>query len=207
MRIKKTVVGSFPRICSSIEDSIRAVIDLQLRFGVDLLSDGEQRYDMISYFHQLPGLVKDGDRLLIGNRIEGIVNVNQFMKIIDFEFAKECLKSLDKKEDVKTALTGPITLGMTCAINGIKGYYENISDFKIYDDLCEAIEPIVIRLLELGSFVQIDEPGLSGGFMRPGKAVKIIDKLLKNSIKREDWRDKISIHVCGNVLKVKRLFD
>ncbi len=205
-RIKKTVIGSFPRICPPIEDSIKAAVDLQIKYGIDIISDGEQRYDMINYFHQLPGLVKDGEKLYIGGRIESLTNPNDFIKIKDYNFVKEYLRGADNQE-VKTTLTGPITLGMTCAINGIKGYYENVNDLRIYEALSESLSPIIVKLLELDSFIQIDEPGLSGGFMKPDIAVKIISNLLDRSIEKENWKERVSIHVCGNLPKVKNLFD
>jgi len=64
-----------------------------------------------------------------------------------------------------------------------------------------------IRLLELGSLVQIDEPGLSGGFMNPEIAIKIINNMLEKSIKKEKWQDKLSIHVCGAMSRVNNLFE
>lgn len=207
LELKKTVIGSFPRICSSIDDSIRSIIDLQLRNNIDILSDGEQRYDMIGYFHQLQGLTKKQGKLNIVGKIQSIADVREFERIDDFCIASKYLKTLGKEVDIKIALTGPITLGMTCAINGIKSYYKNVMDMRIYEDLSHAMQPIITELLELGSLVQIDEPGLSGGFMNPEKAIRLINNLLEKSIKKEHWLNKLSIHTCGSIYGVSKLFD
>jgi methionine synthase II (cobalamin-independent) len=204
--LKKTIIGSFPRFHNSLDDSIKTIIDLQLANKIDIISDGEQRYDMIGYFHQIPGLIDEKGKLCIGKKIQSLDEINEFEKISDFIFSSDYIRKLGSDVLIKTALTGPITLGMTCAMNGMKSYYTSVMDTRIYEDISLAIQPIIIRLLELGSLVQIDEPGLSGGFMRPEIAVKIINNMLEKSIAKEKWRDKLSIHVCGSISRVKNLF-
>ena len=207
MILKKTVIGSFPRIHHSIDNSIRAIIDLQLANKIDIISDGEQRYDMIGYFHQIPGLTDEKGKLCIEKKIQSLDEIDEFEKISDFIFSSNYIDKLGSDVSIKTSLTGPITLGMTCAMNGIKSHYTSVMDTRIYEDISLAIQPIVIRLLELGSLVQIDEPGLSGGFMNPEKTKKIINNMLEKSIKKEKWQDKLSMHVCGAISRVNNLFD
>ena len=45
MKLKITVVGSFPRISNSIKDSIKECVDIQQRHGVDIFSgqNGEEK--------------------------------------------------------------------------------------------------------------------------------------------------------------------
>ena len=205
--LKKTVIGSFPRIHHSLDDSIKGIIDLQLANKIDIISDGEQRHDMVGYFHQIPGLIDEKGKLCIGKKIQSLDEINKFEKISDFIFSSDYIKKLGSDVLIKTALTGPITLGMTCAMNGIKSYYASVMDIRIYEDISLAIQPIIIKLLELGAFVQIDEPGLSGGFMRPEIAIKIINNMLEKSIEKEKWQDKLSMHVCGSISRVNNLFD
>ena len=207
MQLKKTVVGSFPRICTSIDDSIKRIVDIQLKHEVDIISDGEQRHDMIEYFHQIPGLINFNGKLRIGKKIEALNNVDDFIKIKDFHFVKQHLNDLGRKNSIKTSITGPITLGMVCAMNGIVDFYKNIRDVRIFEDISNALQPIILKLIELGSLVQIDEPGLSGGFIKPEISTKIINDLIEKSINKESWINSISIHVCGNLFKVKNLFD
>jgi methionine synthase II (cobalamin-independent) len=180
---------------------------MQLRHGIDILSDGEQRYDMIDYFHQIPGLTRVKGKLSIGKKIESVSDLDEFIKIKDFKFVKNYLRENGKTNLIKTSITGPITLGTICAMNGVGTCYKNIKDPRIYEDLCEALGPIIKRLLELGSLVQIDEPGLSGGFIGPNIGVKIINDLIKNSVNKQAWMNNLSIHACGNLYKIKSLFD
>ena len=207
MKLKNTVVGSFPRIHNSFEDSIKECMNIQQRFGLDILSDGEQRYDMIDYFHQIPGLNRVKGKLCIEKRIEPISDLEEFIKIKDFKFVKNYLREIGKTNLIKTSITGPITLGTICAMNGVGIYYKNIKDPRIYEDFCGALGPIIIKLLGLGSLVQIDEPGLSGGFIRPNTGRKIINELIKNSVNKESWMNNLSVHACGNLYKIKSLFN
>jgi len=47
MAIEKTVVGSFPISDRPLEKAIREVVDLQLHYSIDLITDGEPRSNMI----------------------------------------------------------------------------------------------------------------------------------------------------------------
>ncbi len=97
-RIIKTVVGSFPRVHTDIEKSIKAVVDLQLRYGIDIVSDGEQRTDMISYFSQeLPGLKYEKDKSHIIGKISELENLEEFSKIKDLNLVQEYLSTLGMK--------------------------------------------------------------------------------------------------------------
>ncbi|MBS7623013.1 hypothetical protein KEJ39_04985, partial [Candidatus Bathyarchaeota archaeon] len=69
MSLRKTVVGSFPRLPFGIDQAIRAVIDLQLQAGMDIVSDGEQRADMITYFKEIPGLGRCAKGLAVDTKI------------------------------------------------------------------------------------------------------------------------------------------
>jgi methionine synthase II (cobalamin-independent) len=162
---------------------------------------------MIDYFHQIPGLTKTKGKLSIGKKIESVSDLDEFIKIKDFIFVKNYLIKNEKTNLIKTSITGPITLGTICAMNGVGTYYKNIRDPRIYEDFCEALGPIITRLLELGSLVQIDEPGLSGGFIKPNTGIKIINDLIKNSVDKQSWIDNLSVHACGNLYKIKSLFD
>ena len=56
--MKITTIGSFPPMGSDVEKAIREVIALQRKYGVEVLSDGEQRLDMIGYFSSSQGLAR-----------------------------------------------------------------------------------------------------------------------------------------------------
>ncbi|MCS7116623.1 MAG: hypothetical protein RMJ31_01635 [Nitrososphaerota archaeon] len=195
----KTVIGSFPTSNLPVHDLIKMNLNLQLKYGIDIVSDGEPRADMIEYFYQIPGLVRLNRGLRIGGKIEPMNNPSEFIKLQDLKYAQSYLKELNKNDvAIKTAVTGPITLGLQSAINGVE-YYNGIKDHRIYSDLADAIQPLIIELLKNGSLVQIDEPALSARFMHIDKAVNIINSMVDDIPSQSI--DKVSMHICGTLSK------
>ncbi|MGB6679702.1 MAG: hypothetical protein WBF08_00080, partial [Candidatus Bathyarchaeia archaeon] len=194
MTLKKTVIGSFPKLQMPIEEAIQKIIDLQLRKKIDIISDGEQRTDMITYFQDIPGLITAPKGLSIGSKITPPEDASKTLKIQDFRYAQNYLKEL-KIDNVflKTAITGPITLGLTCATSGLK-YYSGFNDLKLYQDLSEALRPVISELLRQGSFVQLDEPGLSAGYMEPKKALDILENLISQVSNEKRYSGALSVH-------------
>jgi methionine synthase II (cobalamin-independent) len=45
MLIEKTVIGSFPKLRSPLKAALREVVELQLRYGIDLIADAPERWD------------------------------------------------------------------------------------------------------------------------------------------------------------------
>jgi len=198
MRIERTTIGSFPRSDKPFEVAIRDIIDLQLRYGIDVVSDGEQRADMITYFEQIPGLSRGNRGLRISGRIRPMDDEGDFFKIKDYDVVKAYLESLNRPGvKAKITLTGPVTLGMTSAMGGISGY-NNVRDPSIYIDCADALTPIARRVLELGALLQIDEPGISARFESP----KYLERLLSSLPDVAIDDGKVSIHVCGSVKQV-----
>lgn len=207
MNIKKTVIGSFPKLQIPIEEAIKKIIDLQLRNKIDIISDGEQRTDMITYFQDIPGLIPAPKGLSIGSKITPPEDSSRTLKVRDFRYAKDYLKQL-KIDNVflKTAITGPITLGLTCATSGLK-YYSGFNDLKLYRDLSEALRMVVSELLRHGSFVQLDEPGLSAGYMEPIKALDILENLISQVSREKKHPDSLSVHICGSLERSPKLLE
>ena len=112
MPIEKTVVGSFPKSDKPFEKAIREIVDLQLYYGIDLITDGEQRSNMIQYFEQIPGLERVSNGLRIVGKVEPMQldKIDEFYKITEYKTVKSILKSMGK-ENVKTkiTITGPMT--------------------------------------------------------------------------------------------------
>jgi methionine synthase II (cobalamin-independent) len=207
MVLKKTVIGSFPKLQIPIEEAIKKIIDLQLRNKIEIISDGEQRTDMINYFKDIPGFSPTPKGLSIGSKITPPEDPSKTLKIRDFRYAQNYVRGL-KVNDVflKTAITGPITLGLTCATSGLK-HYSGFNDQKLYQDLSEALRPIISELLRQGSFVQLDEPGLSAGYMEPIKALGILENLISQVSNEKKHPDSLSIHVCGSLERSTKLLE
>jgi len=202
-----TVIGSFWREPGHAEDSIRRLVDLQIRYGIQPISDGEQRSDIIGYFSQVPGLKAMGLRTGLMGRIRPMDDPHNFVKIRDYKFVRDYLHKMGRRDiTIKTAITGPVTLGFMCAANEL-AYYKDIRDRRIFEDASEALRPLIVELLRLGSYVQIDEPCISLGVLRSPEVPDVINGLVDEISERDRFYELLSLHVCGNLTRVRGLFE
>jgi len=194
-KILTTTIGSFPRQpFPTPEESIKAVVDVQVRLGIDIISDGEQRHDIIGYFLGfIPGLGCVGGRPCVLGRIEPPARPSEFVKVRDYLYVVDYLTSIGKRREVKATITGPVTLGFTCAANKA-GPYKGVADPSLYRDLAIALETLAHELASNGALVQLDEPGLSPGFVNPAIAIPSIEL----ATSRLD-PSRTSIHICGRI--------
>ena len=186
-----TTIGSLPRFDEDIDGAMSKAVEFQRAMGIDLLTDGEQRADMISYFAEsFRGLaVKNGFPVVTG-RIGLRGPPADFTKVKDLA----ALRRMFPDVSPKVAITGPTTLGMTCASRKVESHYKGLSDFTLYEDIAEALAPIAKALADGGAYVQIDEPFLSQGFRDLGERVALLDR-----VARALPRERVSVHVCGHV--------
>ncbi len=189
MPLRKTTIGSLYRFSKDLHESIDQAIEFQERYGIDIFSDGEQRTDMISYFAEsFTGLAVENGQPLIAGRIGLKGSPDDFSKVQDLDY----ILSRKPELKIKVAITGPTTLGMTCGSRKIRTHYRNINDFKIYEDIAEALKPIARAIVDRGAFLQLDEPFLSQGYRDLAQRVKLLDQVAEGLN-----RDKVSVHVCG----------
>lgn len=195
----KTVVGSFPPKKLPLEKATKWAVDLQLNHDLDIVSDGEQRTDMISYFSSLPGLGMKSHGPYIKSQILPLEDPKSHAKLEDLRSVKDYLKQKGREDvKVKVSITGPITLGFACACNGV-GYYSGLTDKRLYSDFALALKPLVEEAAKTDCYVQIDEPSLSIRVMEGSQAVKIVNQTissLPNSIRD---KEKLIVHVCGSL--------
>lgn len=190
-RLPTTTIGSLGRFNDDLHESIDSALRFQEELGLDLLCDGEQRSDMVSYFAEsLEGLaVRDGAPIISG-RIQLAGPPDEFSKVKDLEY----IRSRHPDKPVKVAITGPTTLGMTCGSRRIESHYKGLNDSRLYEDIAAALEPIAKALAARGAHVQIDEPFLSQGFRDLAERVALLDTVAE-SVPRE----RASVHVCGYI--------
>jgi len=213
MPIETMVVGSFPKSKNPLEDAIREVVDLQLRYDIDIVTDGELRGNMIQYFDQIPGLERSGEGLRIAGKVEpaGRDEVDAFTKIEDYRLVKSILKTMGKEHvKAKVEITGPMTLGTICASTDVEStvkHYDLEEEEVLFSDFSSALLPVVNRALEIGAYVQIDEPLLSTGQVSVESARKILKAFASHLPSSSIDEGKVLCHVCGSIKSVAGLYD
>ncbi|NHV06651.1 MAG: hypothetical protein HA495_04855 [Thaumarchaeota archaeon] len=200
MSLTTTVIGSLPRLHEDLKKSIKLAIDLQVSIGISIISDGEQRTDMLSYMsNSMHGINKVNEKVFITGKIRPIEEITNSFKVADFLEAKSYIKERGYENKLKVGITGPITFGFSAAINKL-GPYKNLRDKELYKDVATVVNKIAKQIQHYDGLVQIDEPGVSAGFLDPNLSEEPLN------IATEDLDPKLtSIHVCGklnpNILK------
>jgi 5-methyltetrahydropteroyltriglutamate--homocysteine methyltransferase len=189
MRITRALVGGFPRLDSEIDRAIDASIKLQLRHGIDILSDGDQRGDMISYYSKdIPGLGMEGGFSIVSGKVKPPSDVMEVQKVKDFLM----LKKKHPNMKFKVSVVGPTTMALVCGSKKIVRGYKNYVDFSLASDIAAALKEIVSPLAEMKAFIQIDEPFFSQGMRDLRERIRLIDEILEGCD-----RSLCSVHVCG----------
>jgi 5-methyltetrahydropteroyltriglutamate--homocysteine methyltransferase len=181
-----TVVGSYPVVkaggLKSIFDPLAGAVETavtdQINAGIDLISDGQVRGDMIGAFaSKLPGV---RDQQVIGK----IQPASGAITAADTKYA---LKQFPK---VKGIITGPTTLAHGLHIS--TPMYRNKEELAL--DLAAALVVEARALESTGvALLQIDEPILSTGIADLATAKEAVE-LIGSSV-----RIPICMHVCGNL--------
>ena len=206
--MKSTVVGSFPveeKSASSTKDkllkvfgaydsfkeSIKDSVISQLDAGVDIISDGQVRGDMVSIFTEyIPGMkIEDGNTVIVSK----IKNPIQEISIKDLQYAKKLMKdyyggNIPDGKGVKGIITGPNTIIHS---SRIAGFYKSKEDAII--DLAHSLKhelDAIERKVE-PVYIQIDEPFLSTGMVDMKTAREAIDIL------HDGMNVPLAMHVCG----------
>lgn len=206
--MKSTVVGSFPASESSpsnfkdkllnsfgaydpFKEAIKSSVTAQLDAGVDIVSDGQVRGDMVSIFTKyIPGMKIEGGNTFIVGKIR---NPTQEISIKDLQYAKKVIKeyyggNIPEGKGIKGIITGPNTIVHS---SRIQSFYKNKEDAIIdlahslkfeVDAIAKKVKPV---------YIQIDEPFLSTGMVEMKTAREAID-ILKDGLDIP-----LGMHVCG----------
>jgi 5-methyltetrahydropteroyltriglutamate--homocysteine methyltransferase len=193
-----TVVGSYPTgVAIKAEDDVRKAIEIavkdQERAGVDIISDGQVRADMIGIFAaNMPGYRKEGGRYKVAGRIEV---PDRPATVADYQYARKISKA-----KVKGIVTGPTTMAKGSVVDKGSPYKSN-ADPELIFDIAYAQAAEVRALAAAGAeIVQIDEPFFSVGVdLETGiQAVNIVAKAAETP----------AMHVCGDIRPVfKKLLE
>lgn len=206
--MKSTVVGSFPAEESSpsnfkdkllnavgsydpFKQAIKDSVIAQLDAGVDIISDGQVRGDMVSIFTKyIPGMkIEDGNTVIVSK----IRNPTQEISINDMKYAKKVMKdyyggSIPEGKGIKGIITGPNTIVHS---SRIQSFYKNKEDAII--DLAHSLkfEVDAIAKKVRPVYIQVDEPFLSTGMVDMKTAREAID------IIHDGLEVPLGMHVCG----------
>jgi 5-methyltetrahydropteroyltriglutamate--homocysteine methyltransferase len=206
--MKSTVVGSFPASESSpssfkdkllssfgsydpFKEAIRSSVIAQLDAGVDIVSDGQVRGDMVSIFTKyIPGMKIEGGNTFIVGKIR---NPTQEISIKDLQYAKKVIKdyyggNIPDGKGIKGIITGPNTIIHS---SRIQSFYKNKEDAII--DLAHSLKFEVDAIAKKVNpvYIQVDEPFLSTGMVDMKTAREAIDIL------KEGLDVPLGMHVCG----------
>lgn len=208
--MRSTVVGSYPfelkeasgfkdKLLKSIgaydpfKDSIKQAVFSQLDAGVDIISDGQVRGDMVSSFSKfIPGFkIEDGNTFIVSK----IRNPTGEISVKDLLYAKGLIKeyyngSIPEGKGIKGIVTGPSTIIHSSRITS---FYKQKDDAII--DLAHSLkkEVDVIESKVKPVYIQVDEPFLSTGMVNMKVAREAIDIL------HEDLSIPLAMHVCGTL--------
>ena len=184
-----TVVGSYPSIpghgLSGIFDpyreAVRTAVTDQLAAGIDIISDGQVRGDMVRIFtSRLPGLRGDD---VIGK----VSSPESPITVTDTRYA------ISRAYRVKGIITGPTTLSF--ALHVSSPVYRDRADLAY--DLAHALAQEASALVGAGAAViQIDEPILSTGIADLDRAREALE-IITSGIEIPTC-----LHVCGDLTPV-----
>lgn len=192
--LETTVVGSYPPTINRKEVmgnyynnidpylfSIEEAVKDQIEAGIDIISDGQTRKDMIDLFAD--GLL--GIRIKERSEIISEIKWKEPITVDDQEYINNFLHP-DVK--IKGIITGPWTLYK----NSVDKHYKSEKDAVM--DISKALSKEVMLLSNICDYIQIDEPFLSVEFPDfTDDAIKtVIDKIKVPSI----------LHVCGDITNI-----
>ena len=200
----KTVVGSYPVIIREPENLWEKVMDIfgiydrykyaieravrdQLNAGIDIVSDGQVRGDMVEIFvNNLYGFE--------GRRVVGKVEFVEPITLRDIKFVKKIVsKYSNEKKGIKGIITGPCTIAGSVRV---EDYYTDNRDETLIYDLANALKKEVESIQDHVSMIQIDEPILSTGLYDLNTARRAIKRISEN------LKVPVVLHVCGDVSNI-----
>lgn len=180
--IPTTVVGSFPcvkygfSLFDPYKKAVKFAVSEQIRAGIDIISDGQVRSDMVQAFvSKLPGIY---DKTIIGK----IQPSDKPITVSDTKYA------LSQNKYVKGIMTGACTLAYSLQIQ--TPYYKSKEDAAL--DLAAALHTEAKSLSRAGVFmIQVDEPILSTGAISVDTAKECL-KIIFDGIDTPSC-----VHTCG----------
>jgi 5-methyltetrahydropteroyltriglutamate--homocysteine methyltransferase len=189
-----TVVGSYPTGGLPPRRALRRAVEDQIAAGVELISDGQVRGDLIALFaERISGFERTADGGWVVR--EELERPEAPIAAPDFVLAQRLAAG---RAAVKGVVTGPVTLALSSRI-GVNAPYVAPHDPALILKLAEIMAYEVAALVAAGAeVVQVDEPVLA-----TARGRLVSSELLENAL-----RDLAALpacpvlHVCGDVRAV-----
>ncbi len=200
MSLTTTVIGSHPYARMEPEDAIKRAVEDQISAGIDYISDGQVRADMVGLFAAgIPGYNVEGRKY---NVIGKISPADRALAIDDLTLAK---KFADGRAKVKGIITGPTTMAH-CSIlqegapykphDMPEGAQSMVVDEALIMDVAAVLAQEAKFLTEAGfDVIQIDEPFFSMPDLDVELGLKAI-AIVAESINCS------ALHVCGDITPI-----
>lgn len=194
--MRTTVIGSYPLRYDELgEQAIVRSVEEQIAAGVELVSDGQTRSDMVSvYAGVLDGVELRPEPGSSGRKLHVVGKValrDPSVFVEDYMLAD---KTAAGRAEVKAIVTGPVTLAFSSVL--ATKAYSGYRDPSLHMDLSVALLGIARELEKAGAeHFQIDEP-----YFSVGVPMDLAREAVENIATR--LHGEVALHVCGDVSKV-----
>jgi 5-methyltetrahydropteroyltriglutamate--homocysteine methyltransferase len=186
-----TVVGSYPTGGLPPRRALQRAVEEQIAAGVELISDGQVRGDLIALFaERIPGFERSADGGWVVR--EELERPETPVAAPDFALAQRVAAG---RAAVKGVVTGPVTLALASRI-GVNAPYVAPHDPALILKLAEIMAYEVAALVAAGAeVVQVDEPVLA-----TARGRLVSSELLENALRDLALLPACPVlHVCGDV--------
>ncbi|HEU0028074.1 MAG TPA: hypothetical protein VFQ25_13245 [Ktedonobacterales bacterium] len=189
------VVGSYPTDGLPLRRAIQQAVEDQLIAGVDVISDGEPRGDMIATFaSRILGIHRADDG--VWEVTDALDQPESPVVASDYALARELTA---RRAEVKGAVTGPITLALALRV-APDAPYIGPEDPALILRLAEILGREVAALVACGArIVQVDEPSLPIALRSGRVSLELATDALREFAAAPPMP---ALHVCGDVRDV-----
>lgn len=190
-----TVVGSYPTDGAEPRRAIQRAVEDQLFAGVDIISDGEPRGDMIARFaSRIPGIERAHDGAWVV--VDALDQPAMPITATDFTTARTLAAG---RAEVKGVVTGPVTLALALRI-APDAPYIGPEDPELVLRLARILGHEVAALVASGArVVQVDEPSLPLAL----RAGRVGPELVSDALREFAAAPPLpALHICGDIRDV-----
>ena len=185
-------VGSYPTDGLPPRRAIQRAVEDQLIAGVDVISDGEPRGDMIGAFaSRIPGIRRADDG--VWEVTDALDQPGSPIVAPDYTLARELAA---RRAEVKGTVTGPVTMALALRV-APNAPYISPEDPSLILRLAEILGREVAALVAAGArIVQIDEPSLPLAL----RAGRVSPELATDALREFAALPPMpALHICGDI--------